>query len=452
MNGSPLRRLAVLAACLASATAPKPASAQDQPARAPAAEPPRAAAQDPEAERKAALESLGEIIKAYRDARGVSVKVEVVVGAESQEGQGAAPSVKLGALFGDKRRALISLRDYQLRLNGGKVVATHDSNPLAYLEVSDHGSPYYALFNAFQALPVPELALALGEDASDEVCMQLMPQLPDVQPVRVIDDEIEGQACRTLILESEDLSQELRLSFDPGTWLVERSVGLMKGGPEVEEGSKLRFTVTSKAERPKSAPNDKSFGFDPTDKLKVDGLAALISRDPAAVEDKDVAALKAGEPAPALALPKLGGGNWDILAARPKPVLVDFWATWCGPCRGALPHLAKLAEEFDGKVEFMLVNSAEQGSREEREANIRKVLGERKATRLSCVLDLDGQAARRWLVSAFPTTFVIAPDGKIAGVWSGTSPAIEREMHALLVKLAAVKAAPETAPAPAPVK
>lgn len=437
---------------MSSTIALKPAVAQEPPARVPAAEPVRATAQDAEAERKAAFESLGHIVKAYRDAKGVSVKVEVAVGAESEDGEGTAPSVKLGALFGEKRRAVISLRDYQLRFTDGKVVATHDSNPVAYLEVSDHGSPYYALFNAFQALPVPELALALGEDALEEVCMQLMPQVPDVQPVRVVDDEIDGQACKTLILESEDLTQELRLSFDPETKFIERSVGLKKGGPEVEEGAKLRFTVTSKAERPKAAPDAKSFGFDATDKLKVDGLAALISRDPAAVEDKGVAALKAGEPAPALALPKLGGGNWDILAARPKPVLVDFWATWCGPCRGALPHLAKLAEEFDGRAEFMLVNTAEQGSREEREANIGKVLGERKATRLSCVLDLDGQAARRWLVSAFPTTFIIAPDGKIAGVWKGTSPAAEREMHDLLLKLTGAKAAAETAPAPAPSK
>jgi cytochrome c-type biogenesis protein len=135
----------------------------------------------------------------------------------------------------------------------------------------------------------------------------------------------------------------------------------------------------------------------------------------------------------------LGGGEWDLLAQKGTPVVLDFWATWCGPCRAALPGLAKLAAEFDGKggaprIELMLVNAGEQGTPAEREQSIRKVFADRKVE-LPCVLDLDGQAARRWLIRAFPTTFVIAPDGKIAGVWEGSSPRTEREIHELLVQL-----------------
>ena len=415
-------------------------AAVDPPVLAPASAPVRAAVDD----RAAATAALESIIKAYRDPRGVAVEVEVTVGAKSQLAEGKSPSVKGSFLFGDRRRAVLSLRDYQLRLSGGRIVATHDSNPLAYLDVSDNGSPFYALFNAFQALPIPELALALGEDPADEVCMQLMPQLSDVLPLRVADDEIDGQACKVLVLESDDASQQIKLYFDPETNLVERTVGAKKGGPEVEEGSEVTWSVVSKASRPKDGPTDATFTFDPAGKQKVDGLAALISRDAAAAEDRDVQALKAGEPAPALALPKVGGGDWDLVAVRPKPVVVDFWATWCGPCVGSLPALERLAKEFDGKVEVMMVNSGEQGSREEREARITKVYTDRKVPALRCVLDMDGQAARRWLVRAFPTTFVVAPDGRIAGVWVGASPQSEREIKAKLEALLGGK--PEQAP------
>lgn len=407
-------------------------------------------ARDLEADRKAATLALEQIIKSYRDELGVTAQLEVTVSAADGTGAaGAAPSIKMKCVFGSGRRALLSLRDYQLRLDGGRIVATHDSNPLAYLDVSDQGSPYYALFNAFRSLPFPELALALGENAPDEVCMQLMPQIPDVIPLRVDDDEIDGQACKVLVLQSDDASQELKLFFDPETKLIETSIGIKRGAPDVEPGAALQWKVQSKSSRPKEKPTDKTFAFDSIGKQKVDGLAALIVRDPGAAEDRDVAALKAGEPAPALALPKVGGGEWDLLSARPKPVLVDFWATWCGPCVGALPSLAKIAAEFEGKVVVMMVNSGDQGSREERETKIKKVFADRKVA-LSSVMDLDGQAARRWLVRAFPSTFIVAPDGKIAGVWVGNSPRNEREIHEKLKELCGEAAAPAPAPAPAP--
>jgi cytochrome c biogenesis protein CcmG/thiol:disulfide interchange protein DsbE len=396
----------------------------------PGAETPSSAAQAEVA--RARLEA---IVAAYRAEAGVEVSARATTGAGKAGVESEGAAVEASFTFGSERRAVVGLRGFDLRLAGGRIVATHESNPLVYLEVSDHGSPYYALFNAFSALPFPELALALGEDDPLETCMQLMPQIPNVVPVRLEEDEVDGQVLDVLVLESDDHTEELRLYHDPDTRLVERSVGLARGGGLVEEGATLRWTVVSRAARPKAAPDDGRFAIDVSSRQKVDGLAALVDRSPEAAEDRNVEALKPGEPAPMLALPRVGGGEWDLAAARGRPVVVDFWATWCGPCRAAMPGLARLAEEFDGRVAFMLVNSGEQGGREERERRILETLGDDEEW-LPGVLDLDGQAARRWLVRAFPTTFVVAPDGTIAGVWEGASPRAKRELRETLERLA----------------
>jgi len=93
-----------------------------------------------------------------------------------------------------------------------------------------------------------------------------------------------------------------------------------------------------------------------------------------------------------------------------KGVVLNFWASWCPPCREEMPHFDKLSKEY-GDVVFMMVDLTD-GSRETKEKAFSYI--EESGYSFDIYFDLDGSAARTYRIQSIPTTVFVDKEGNIS--------------------------------------
>jgi peroxiredoxin len=114
-----------------------------------------------------------------------------------------------------------------------------------------------------------------------------------------------------------------------------------------------------------------------------------------------------GRAAPPLELADLKGDRHDLKALRGKVVLVNFWATWCEPCRHEMPSIQRLRDRLgDKRLAVLLVNV------DEPEARVRRYVEEVRLD-LPIMLDPGKRVTNQWGVKVLPSTFLIGPDGRV---------------------------------------
>ncbi len=144
-------------------------------------------------------------------------------------------------------------------------------------------------------------------------------------------------------------------------------------------------------------------------------------------------ALEAGAPAPAFSLPTAAGKPFKLADARGKVVYLDFWASWCGPCRQSFPWLNAMQAKY-GKQGFQVVGINLDKERAEADAFLAQT-----PAKFLIAFDVVGDSAKDYGIKGMPSSALIGADGKIVFMHSGFRDDQRVELEAKIV--AALKAA-----------
>ena len=153
-------------------------------------------------------------------------------------------------------------------------------------------------------------------------------------------------------------------------------------------------------------------------------VAALLLASPPA------GAVETGAAAPALSLPDAQGDSVALRQLRGKVVYVDFWASWCGPCKRSFPWMNELAARYagDGLV-IVAVNV------DKKRVDAERFLAQVPA-HFTVVYDDAGATPAAWGVKGMPSSFIVGRDGRIAlagqGFRDDEKDAVEERIRALL--------------------
>ncbi len=170
------------------------------------------------------------------------------------------------------------------------------------------------------------------------------------------------------------------------------------------------------------------------DEAKADFMQCVScagAQDPARLRAEHFAAnpeLSLHKMTPAFEVTALDGSKVNLDAMGGRVVLIDFWATWCGPCNRELPHLRQIAKEFAGQPLVILSVSWDQD-----EAKWKAFIAQNEMTWMQ-YRDADHKLTEQFAVDSIPRYFTIDSDGVLTSERMGSGSDVEGKLKKLLAK------------------
>ena len=127
------------------------------------------------------------------------------------------------------------------------------------------------------------------------------------------------------------------------------------------------------------------------------------------------------------------GNPVSLKDMRGKPVVVNFFASWCGPCKMEMPYFDEFYHQYGDQVTFMMVNLCAFGN--DTKENGKKMV-EQGGWTFPVYFDTDGDAALKYAIRSMPTTIFVSPDGELTGRHTGviSREALEKTIKGMLAE------------------
>jgi len=254
----------------------------------------------------------------------------------------------------------------------------------------------------------PPLVLALSEDPAADV-------LDGTKEIEKAPDVTVGDTAYTALKLTESSGDRVTLLIDPKTHLLRRFIADVSKTTDPEGAAdvkKAEITIDYTEVEPGAQLQAERFAWTPPKGAKEVTTSTAVALGGGG-DDFPALALE-GKAAPDFKLPGMDGDEVSLADLKGSVVLIDFWATWCGPCRASLPQLDGIykAKKGAGLKAFAI------DLKEEKDV-VEKFVKETKLT-IPVLLDSEGSVAEKYQVNGIPQTVVIGKDGKVKKVVRGS--------------------------------